>query len=548
MTVGVFAMKNLILPILLLISGCASSVIVDPNTYPHMILLDKNGESVAVKKKKEHDESKDHHSAGDIKKCEKDKDKKLCRQLEAIRANLKDFLKDWKDQDADKYSHVRKEIMIYIHGGLASKKDSSKASTTLHNAIVAENQLCMNDAEKKSCKIIYPIFINWESGMGSAYADHLFSIRQGKESPVLGPITSPFYFIADVGRAITRLPITYSWQAYDAVRDNYVADKDDIEAINKEFYGSKKNGGEVSLGFNLRSKPGIFADKATYIFPGVFKLLTTPILDTVGKSAWDNMLRRTKTVFRRPDDYHGKFGRLDFNLTNIVVSDENENNITELFSKKDSGGVSRLLEIINEASKSSGNIGNSKSKFTLIGHSMGAIISSRILSKLLESKQYPAIHFDNIVFMAAASTIRQFEDNVIPYLQKHDETRFYNLTLHPYTEENEQTGFDSVPRGSLLVWIDNYSASPDTISDFTFGKWNNALSILPFVPKNIRHRVSLKGFGVYDKSINRIGSKGKYNKPQKHGQFNDVDQCFWREEYWQPTTSGYKDCMYLNKK
>jgi len=547
-------MKKLILPILLLISGCASTVKVEKSTYPHMISLNPSGETFNIQiipdSNHRHDDIHD-----DIIDLSASKQDRLGRHIEKIKLNLKRFI------DKKESKHIDKEIMIFTHGGLISKKASSKAATILHNAIHADNDLCRSEIaealdKRGRCNVIYPIFINWESGMGSAYADHLFYVRQGKEAPVLGPITSPFYFVADVGRAITRLPITYSYQGYDAVRSIDVASENYIKKINKGFYTRLNIDSQVSLGKSNTNSGRQFIDKATYIFPGIFKLITTPILDTVGKSAWDNMLRRTKTVFRTPDDYHGKFGRTngctkeDTNVAldrlNSVPFNEDDFCDDGLYLKQEMGGVSRLLRAINEVS---GNGGNSKASFTLIGHSMGAIISSRILGKLLEDKNYSNIRFDNIVFMAAASTIRQFEDNVIPYLQKHENTKFYNLTLHPYSEENEQTGYDSVPRGSLLVWIDNYAASPDTITDLTLGKWNNSVRMLPFIPIGIRDRVSLKGFGVYDKVINRAGLKEKYNKPQKHGQFNDADQCFWRKEYWRPVkNTGYRICEYSEMK
>ena len=538
-------MKNLILPILLLVSGCGSTIEVDSRAYSHMISLDKNGETfdIEIIKDSTADTHKDY--ARELKSC---KDKDSCKndilivQLKAIREELKEFY------NKEEPSHVTKEVMIVIHGGLISKRKSAEEATVLHDAILSDNQECRSRTSKLGCKIIYSIFINWESGMGAAYSDHLFNVRQGKEAPFLGPLTSPFYLFADVGRAITRLPITYTYQAYDALRKNNIAKENDVSDINCRFYTPRrkdgkdidcapyshhKNGGTISLGQDNVSDTKRFLDKATYIFPGVFKLVTTPVLDTVGKSAWGNMLRRTKTVFRTPDDYHGQFSNVEFG--------DNGYGVRRIFSKQETGGVSRLLRTINKLNSETN---NKDIAYTLVGHSMGAITSSRLLGKLLENGRYEHLSFDNIVFMAAASTIRQFEDNVVPYLEKNKDAKFYNLTLHPYTEENEQTGLDSVPRGSLLVWIDNYVADPGSNADHTLGKWNNYLGVLPFIPESVRHRISVKGFGVNDRLVNRPGPKGKSNKPQKHGQFNDVDQCFWRKEYWLPfdEKAPYKPC------
>ena len=135
---------------------------------------------------------------------------------------------------------------------------------------------------------------------------------------------------------------------------------------------------------------------------------------------------------------------------------------------------------------------------------------------------------DEIVYLAAACTIGDFESSVIPYMKQHLGTKFFNLTLHPRADARELYKYDAAPRGSLLEWIDDFASNPSSFMELTLGKWNNAIRAWHIIPEEIRNRVTLKGFGIEDPKFNTI----EKNKPQKHGEFNDAAQHFWKPEYW----------------
>src|SRR5205807_7605742 len=97
-------------------------------------------------------------------------------------------------------------------------------------------------------------------------------------------------------------------------------------------------------------------------------------------------------------------------------------------------------------------------QITLVGHSMGAIV----LNELVRRSTTEGVHYDNIVYMAAACSVRDFQRSVVPYMQRHTTTNFYNLCLHPVNEVRERHAADLVPRGSLLVWIDDMYSNPYT--------------------------------------------------------------------------------------
>jgi hypothetical protein len=89
------------------------------------------------------------------------------------------------------------DVMIRIHGGLNALRGSPTTSARMDAAI-----------RDDSSKHIYPLFINWDSGILESYAEHLFYVRQGRRQS-LDLIGAPFFLIADLGRAASRLPIVW---------------------------------------------------------------------------------------------------------------------------------------------------------------------------------------------------------------------------------------------------------------------------------------------------------------------------------------------------
>src|SRR5579871_3632599 len=91
----------------------------------------------------------------------------------------------------------RKRILIFAHGGLNT-----------YNVSLAR----VTEVTPKIGTNFYPLFINWDSGLKSSYLEHLFWVRQGEVHKVWGPLTSPFYLLADLGRAVTRAPVVWYYQ------------------------------------------------------------------------------------------------------------------------------------------------------------------------------------------------------------------------------------------------------------------------------------------------------------------------------------------------
>jgi pimeloyl-ACP methyl ester carboxylesterase len=161
-------------------------------------------------------------------------------------------------------------------------------------------------------------------------------------------------------------------------------------------------------------------------------------------------------------------------------------------------------------------------KITLVAHSMGTFIVNDLV------RRTPDVDYANIVYMAGADSMRNTRDSLVPYLQEHRDTQLFILTLHPQAEieESHVGGFDNfggfAPRGSLLVWIDDFLSSPLTYFDRTIGRWDNVIQGYPEF-EAVRGQVHIKAFD-------------QTSKIQQHGDFGGA--CFWQKEFWQPGEDG----------
>jgi pimeloyl-ACP methyl ester carboxylesterase len=238
------------------------------------------------------------------------------------------------------------------------------------------------------------------------------------------------------------------------------------------------------------------------------QLTLAPVVDMFGSPAWENMHRRTNELFRQdPETIHDQFAPPNGALSVLLR---------------------RLETYLQERNKRPDTM-----RVVFIGHSMGTIV----LTRFIRESRLP---ISSIVFMAGASTVRQFEETVVPYLAAHPETHFYNLTLNKVCEVRE-THFGSFsPNGSLLVWLDDYLNRPETPEDHMIGRWTSLPAVLERLPAPIDTQVTFKGFGYRDTTV--IGSFGdigdigdigdKASKPCQHGEFSKPEAHFWRKKFW----------------
>lgn len=407
-------------------------------------------------------------------------------------------------EDPECQEHRLRKILIHIHGGL------NDPSLSLEQAV--RNIRLMRDETGPDWT--YPVFITWPSGALDTYNEHLFVLRQGRHSPLLGFPSSPIYLATDLFLGMFRSPRSTMYTlANDAGVGARVGlgvsiwpswkDADRILTLVREKKLYKIALGDYSRGF-LEQSRRFFVYWLT--FPS--KLLTTWIvLDGMGNGAWEVMQHRMRNTLRQSTEFeHSAIRDSDVLLRRSLERDP-------------TGGVARFfLSLQNhiryetrKARRSQKCVGY---EITLVGHSMGASILNEAL------RLFPDLPITTILYMAPACSIVEAEQTLVPFLAKHENTEFYLTTLHPIAEADEINFWDIIPRGSLLEWIDNWYTTPTNHDRRRLGKWDNIIQAL-HVFKNVRDRFFLKGFGVDGDS-----------KPQRHGEFNLCP--FWKENFRDP--------------
>ncbi|NOS78500.1 MAG: hypothetical protein HOP35_11200 [Nitrospira sp.] len=462
------------------------------------------------------------------------------------------------------------KILIFLHGGLNTQTGSVERAA----------ELCKRIADEGS----YPIFINWQSSLFPSYGNHLLHIRQGEDwrggpiSKLGGYLSSPIYFAGDVTRALVRAPIATFFQirndletvpairpalslwasdlsiaqesAYTALCQRSSSSSSSSEALKEyaeilekqdskcEIHGIDPDhelaGLTLSAGLDEREPFEKTWAFAKYILTLPTKLVTAPIIDAGGTSAWSVMLRSVSQLFHYDNEQHTH--------NNVTHSHHNDDNY------KSSGALSlffqKLEKVVCLPTSDSEPCPNTNGwEITLVGHSTGAIIIHHIL------REFENLPIKNIVYMGAASSIRDYQETVFPYLRKkntprtdsqsntdqttQEPTRVFHLMLHEAAESGEWLWgtVDPFPRGSLLVWLDNFLSHPLSKEDRTLGRFTNFITTVHHTPPSLRQYIHIQKFGVGD----------SVDAPKKHGDFSQKLR-FWDSTCWKQPWPAQHEC------
>lgn len=393
-------------------------------------------------------------------------------------------------------------ILLYLHGGM------NVSAKTIQRAV--EHTLLVEDESD-----FYPIYINWRSSLISSYGQHLVNKRQGRNLPwsPRGWAMSPLYLLADVGRAVVRAPIVWVNQVVsDAESMTWTKKSKKIDQHVKNLEARTESASDIQLGGfrkgaddrRNREQVGYFT---AYVVTFIPKLASSMFIDAMGTSSWEAMLRRTEAGFHREPP--GEFP-------------------TAPRKPRTHGDIAVFLSALQQHIDAS----SRDYEVTLVGHSMGTILLNQII------REYPDLPIKNIVYMAAACSIKDYEDTVYPYLDKHEDTTVYHLTLHRMADVRERMTklgkLDLPPRGSLLVWIDNYLETPHTERDLTAGRMSNlSQALLSDTPwSDVYPQVFAREFSV--------GYSHRETDPQKHGDFGSWH--YWKDACWDPDPPADVDC------
>ena len=173
---------------------------------------------------------------------------------------------------------------------------------------------------------------------------------------------------------------------------------------------------------------------------------------------------------------------------------------------------------------------------------MGAIAVNELVSI------YRDLPYSDIVYMAAASSIRDTRRAIEPLLLQHPKLRFYNLMLHPLNDVRERYYAGAVPGGSLLIWIDEMYEPALTPDDKTMGFWPNAKASRHLFwtegrdddgPYNIREHMLYRVFNRKE-AVCTDGACEPPN-PTGHADFNEDEMCFWRPAFWGAADTTWRE-------
>ena len=431
----------------------------------------------------------------------------------------------------------KRQILIFVHGGLNTQVGTVERARELMQEIPQEDY--------------YPIFINWQSSLFSSYADHLFHVRQGISwdgwEMVTIPVFVPLYFVADVTRAVARAPLVWVFLGWNWVKSvgntDALAEANAIAKELEEEYARKRSDDVLKMAYSPldQRKPldaALAHTTATLSIPT--KLVGSMIIDAFGKSAWEIMLRRTHMLYHTEREFfESQKVAIDQRLQVPNTSEAPTPHI------KPDGGLSAFMRELQRLVDQEG--GREAWDITLVGHSMGTIVLNQMIREFgLKTMDSPegksvttgaALPFNHIVYMAGAATVRNYQDSVFPYLRENRNAKIFHLVLHPKAEVRERFDpgipyADLPPRGSLLVWVDDFLSAPETPLDRTVGRFENLLQAVHTTPDDLRGRVHIKAFGV----------GGNVKAPQKHGDFTEGFK-FWRPAcWWSPGPEPAPDC------
>lgn len=409
-------------------------------------------------------------------------------------------------------------LLIYVHGGL----------NTFDGALEKARDLA-GELRSSVGSPYYPLAVVWSSNLATGLKDQALRDRL-EVTPRWSEnfIGTPVFAVTTVARGVVGSFGTMTRQLRQDLRttfpgrsrvDRYTTAVYDSLVARQQTHLLAAHGAGTGTGNVIRVSWPQDDDFGFWRRTGRFLLYlrtlpltfgTSWVVAEPGNEAWHSMRGRSQNVFRQPREFQAHGGRELQALEADPVG---------------SGGLSRYLEGLAQG------LDLSRTRITLVGHSMGTIILNRILER------WPDLPYERIIYMAAACSVRDFEQSAIPVLQSHPDLEFYNLSLDPGNEMREINFGDLPQRGSLLTWIDNFYTQPETYLDNTLGRWEVALAASRIFPDSVRDQVNLRAFGVGrvepTRSVSRFaeyepGAVG----PQRHGDFSGYR--FWDPEFYEP--------------
>jgi pimeloyl-ACP methyl ester carboxylesterase len=442
----------------------------------------------------------------------------------------------------------KEKLLLFVHGGLNDRKQGMAHFWDSYAEVMRGDY--------------YPVFVVWPSGWASTYTEHLLWVRQGIKAETaaektFGILTSPLALLADIGRAVTRLPLVAANNSQSDLETVTPIRSDNGGAAVRQYQQLAQEGYELSIGDDYSLRSDRFLRDITYWPTLPIKYTLASFIDGFGQGAWDNMLRRTQEVY--PETFEAARAEASRRLGLVERSGgatgQPARTVRSLSLRQErraqryaAAGLPAFVAALRKQQAE-----NPSFEVTLVGHSMGTIILNRVV-------QDADMDFANIVYMGAACSIKDFSTSVLPYLKQRPHTKFFNLSLHPVAEAGEWyvSLADLPPRGSLLIWIDNFLSNPVTEQERTLGRWRNLFRSGPSgepialqffdndVTGQLKQQLYFKGFSVgfgnatdlrsikyqWNEHPKPKDAKERCDNPLTHGEFGQMP--YWQPSFWWP--------------
>ena len=182
----------------------------------------------------------------------------------------------------------------------------------------------MDDVKDRAANLIpcmvadryFPVFLIWDSHWWSSYNEQKLYVLDGRFKKSF-KLTSPFDYITDIGVGLIRAPVVYfeqgTWFLEPEVSGKEFKMEEYTKSSGTAIYEQTK--GRVGMTNNVLigkdrkavdERGGALKDHLLYLVTLPVRLLSIPFVVSIGKEAWENMVRRTRNSVRHPYDFQSE--------------------------------------------------------------------------------------------------------------------------------------------------------------------------------------------------------------------------------------------------
>lgn len=382
-------------------------------------------------------------------------------------------------------------IMFFFHGGLNSR---AAALNRAQEQILA---MCKPAVEGGN-PAIYPIFVNWHTSLYASYRDHLFFVTKGQDTYSPGAALWPFKLASDVSHFAFDLVPDNALAARDLARNWTYAREGAVEAADCPAGQLDFREGVVRPRSRLEGAADKTAAFVTYV---IAKWWATAVIDAGGTPAWSSMIYTSDRLFYSDQEMHHPYAFQEAQTSG-------------------GGDFSHFLRAL-----AAPGVLQPGDEIVLAAHSAGAIVANGVIQHFGDR-----LPIKTLVYMAPACTI----DEIMPggriaaFLAGGEDRALYVLTLHEVAELSEHHFIDLTPRGSLLVWLDQFiQPKPSEFRGQTMGRARNLRLHAHLIPCAIQPKIHITAFSQ------------ALNQPQTHSDLGGIP--YWQgEKAWRPAGAGLR--------